>query len=148
MLKKIISISEKFVRVNISSPTALADSKMMFATSGGGQSRPQYKTALSVESGLLSSTGNDIVDVEAEGNRFRRRRRATIIAIAAIFVTAGTVLIVSVVHDLQNRPEFGYFDEICSESDMVCLENKCPEGFQWDRNSYQCKLNKGKTNKF
>ena len=121
---------------------------MMFATSGGGQSRPQYKTALSVESGLLSSTGNDIVDVEAEGNRFRRRRRATIIAIAAIFVTAGTVLIVSVVHDLQNRPEFGYFDEICSESDVECLENKCPEGFQWDRNSYQCKLNKGKTNKF
>ena len=118
---------------------------MIAAATGGGYPRPQYQTAQSIESALVPDS-SDILDgdaVEAEGNRFRRRRRATIIAIAAIFVTAGTILIVSVVHDLQNRPEVGFFDEICSTSDAECIENKCPIGYKWKSDLNYCEQIEG-----
>ena len=116
---------------------------IMVVTAGGaGGARPQYKTALSVESHLTGDTDLDL-DLEAEGHKYRRRRRATIIAIVAIFGTAGAILVFSVVHDLQSSPEVGFLEQICSENDPECVLNQCPEGYDWISEHQWCELKPG-----
>ena len=83
---------------------------MIVTATGGVPTRPQFKSTLSLESALLLDS--DILDLEAARNQYLCRRRLTIIAIAAIFVISGAVLIFSVVHDLQNRSEVGFIDEM------------------------------------
>ena len=120
---------------------------MLAAVSGGGSggSRPLYKPTISVESALTGGESADLchIDVEAEGRKFRRRRRATLLAILAIFLTTGIILIFSVVHDLQNRPEVGFVEEICSEADAACILNQCPHGYQWNTTQEKCFLKPG-----
>ena len=112
--------------------------------SSDNSSRPAYKSALSEESSL-ATVESDIynLDVKAEVAKYRRRRRATILAIVAIFATAGAILIFSVVHDLQSRPEFEYEDYVCAESDKVCMENLCPRGHDWNSQLQVCQIKSG-----
>lgn len=124
----------------------IAEKEMLAAVSGGGGgSRPLYKPTISVESALTGGESADLchIDVEAEGRKFRRRRRATLLAILAIFLTTGIILIFSVVHDLQNRPEVGFVEEICSEADTACILNQCPHGYQWNTKQEKCFLQPG-----
>ena len=114
---------------------------MIVTATGGVPTRPQFKSTLSLESALLLDS--DILDLEAARNQYLCRRRLTIIAIAAIFVISGAVLIFSVVHDLQNRSEVGFIDEICSTNDLECIENKCPNGYKWKSDLNSCEYIEG-----
>ena len=99
----------------------------MVLSSGSG--RPSYKPALSLE----SNPETDInLDVEAEGHKYRRRRRITLFAIVAIFMTAGAILVFTVVHDQQRLPEVSFVEENCTDTDLECLARRCPlTGFTW-----------------
>jgi len=103
----------------------------MVLSSGSG--RPSYKPALSLESHPAAVCETDInLDVEAEGHKYRRRRRITIFAIVAIFLTAGAILVFTVVHDQQRLPEVRFVEENCTETDQECLAKRCPiTGFNW-----------------
>jgi len=106
---------------------------------GNSSGKPKYKSALSVDSTTMSFETGGYVDVEAEENKHLRRRRFTILAIVAIFVTAGSILIFSVVHDLTNRPEMDFVDFTCPEGDTDCIESFCPVGWEWSDEEQACK---------
>ena len=112
---------------------------------GSPSGKPNYKSAISVDSTTMSFETSDYLDVEAEQYKHLRRRRLTILAIVAIFATAGSILIFSVVHDLTNRPDLNFVDFSCPEGDTKCIASFCPVGWQWNEEEQVCKQLPGET---
>jgi hypothetical protein len=82
--------------------------------------------------------------VEAEGNRFRRRRRITLLAIVAIFAITAAILVLSVVHAELGRPQLGNYTEFtCGVEDVECRTLICPQGYMWQQQTDSCTLKEG-----
>ena len=111
---------------------------------GNNSGKPNYRSAISVDSTTMSFEPGDYLDVEAEQHKHLRRRRMTILAIVAIFTIAGSILIFSVVHDLTNRPEMDYVDFPCPEGDTECIQLFCPVGWTWNPQEQACNQLSGK----
>jgi len=106
----------------------------------------QKITKINIEKTHLSVILQDL-DVEAEGNRFRRRRRFTILAIVAIFATTAAILVLSVVHAELSRPQLGNYTEFtCGAEDAACKDLLCPQGYTWSQQTDTCDLKKGEFN--
>ena len=97
----------------------------------------QYSKAHSLE----SATDLTSIDLVAEGHKFRRRRRLTIIGIVLMFAVAGSFLVFSVVK--QQISQKSIADHDCSAIDSECLENLCPHGYKWNTEMKQCELEEG-----
>ena len=62
----------------------------------------------------------------SERTRLDRRRTLTLISIFGVFLICGTMLALTVVHDVQSRAEKEWTEFSCAESDIECLKILCP----------------------
>ena len=86
------------------------------------------------------------MDREEEEKRLARRRWMTLASIASLFLISGTILTLSVVHDVRSRAkEPGWEEFSCPAGDPSCLELLCPEGMVWDMVTSMCMSMSGYT---
>ena len=82
--------------------------------------------------------------MEAEGNRFRRKRRLTLLVIVAIFAITAAIMVLSVVHAELRRPQLGNYTEFtCGADDVTCRALLCPQGYTWHQPTDSCTLTEG-----
>ena len=104
---------------------------------------PRYEKTFSIGSedaeGYQDCPHQDRVRLE---KRIIIRKRAVILAIITIFSVTAIMLVTSVVIE-EARQDIVYQEIVCQETDSLCVQSLCPQGWTWDKAREECKVMQG-----